>query len=128
MIVVDASVVVDVLTGAPDSDVMRDRLGESLHAPHLRDSEVVSAVRGLTLRGHLSDARALDALGDYGDLPVTRWASAGPLRRRAFDLRSNVSAYAAAYVALAEALGCPILTRDRKLADAAGPVVQVVVL
>ena len=105
MIVVDSAAVVDALTMVDGSERLREELvvGD-LHAPSLLDFEVVSALRGLTLGGHLSDARAADALADFDDLPVERWPSAPALRLRSFSLRANLSAYDAAYIALAEAL------------------------
>lgn len=117
MIVVDASAVVDALTVAEGTDDLRALMrSEELHAPTLLDFEVVSALRGLTLGGKLSTTRAEDALTDFGDLAVRRWPSGSGLRRRAFQLRHGVSAYDAAYVVLAEALGCSLLTRDARLA------------
>jgi predicted nucleic acid-binding protein len=117
VIVVDASVVVDALTGVDGSDAIRSRLAsEQLHAPELLDYEVVSGLRGLMLGGHLSAHRAEDALRDFDDLAIHRWPAADPLRRRAFELRRNISAYEAAYLALAEILRCPLITRDRRLA------------
>lgn len=121
MIVVDASAVVDALSGAPDSDDLRSRLaGEELHAPALVDYEAVSALRGLVLGGRLSPGRAGDLLADLDDLRMTRWPASDPLRRRTFELRSALSAYDAAYVALAEALDSPLVTRDDRLARSAG--------
>ena len=121
MIVVDSAAVVDALTNLTGTDELRAYLAaEELHAPSLLDYEVVSAVRGLTLGGHLSAARAQDVLTDFEDLPIRRWPSADALRRRVFQLRDNISAYDAAYVALAEALGCPLLTRDSQLAWSSG--------
>lgn len=121
MIVVDSSAVVDALAAFAGTDELRAYLArEEVHAPSLIDFEVVSAVRGLTLRGHLSASRAEDLLTDFNDLPLHRWPSADALRRRAFQLRDNISAYDAAYVALAEAIGCPLVTRDIRLARAAG--------
>lgn len=121
MIVVDCAAVVDALTVAETTDDLRAFLAsEELNAPALLDFEVVSALRGLTLRGDLTAARAEDALTDYDDLAVRRWPSADALRRRAFQLRANVSAYDAAYVVLAEALDCPLLTRDLRMARSSG--------
>lgn len=121
MIVVDSSAVIDALTAVAGTDELRVQLAtEDLHAPSLIDFEVVAALRGLTLRGHLSATRAADLLTDFNDLPVQRWPSADALRRRAFQLRDNLSAYDAAYVALAEALACPLVTRDARLARSSG--------
>lgn len=121
MIVVDSAALVDALTAVEDTDDLRAYLAvEDLHAPTLVDFEIVSALRGLTLAGHLSAMRAQDLLTDFEDLPIRRWPSADVLRRRAFQLRDNISAYDAAYVALAEALDCPLLTRDARLARSRG--------
>lgn len=126
MIVIDSAAVVDALTTAPDTDQLRARMrDDELHAPMLLDFEVVSALRGLTLGGELDVARAEDALTDYADLPLRRWEAADALRRRAFGLRHNVSAYDAAYLALAEALECPLLTRDSRLARSSGHDVRI---
>ncbi len=128
MIVVDAAAVVDALTMVEGSEALREELaGEDLHAPALLDFEVVAAVRGLVLGNRLSVARARDALADFESLPIERWPSAAALRERAFGLRDNLSAYDAAYVALAEALDCPLLTRDARLARSAGHDVEVLV-
>jgi len=126
VIVVDCAAVVDALTGADGTDDLRAFLAsEELNAPALLDFEVVSALRGLTLRGNLTIARAEDALTDFDDLEVRRWPSGDSLRRRVFQLRDNVSAYDAAYVVLAEALDCPLLTRDIRLGRASGHLVRI---
>ncbi|MGH3696977.1 MAG: type II toxin-antitoxin system VapC family toxin [Pseudonocardiaceae bacterium] len=126
MIVVDSAAVVDALTVVAGTDELRAYLAaEDLHAPGLLDFEIVSALRGLALSGQVSAARAEDALVDFDDLPIRRWPSAHALRRRAFQLRDNVSAYAAAYIALAEALDCPLLTRDARLARSSGHAAQI---
>lgn len=121
MIVVDAAAVVDALTVPEGTDELRARLAhEDLNAPSLLDYEVVSALRGLTMAGRLSAARATDALADFNDVPITRWPFEDALRQRAFQIRNTVSGYDAAYVALAEALDCPLVTRDRRLARSHG--------
>lgn len=126
MIVVDAAAVIDALTFVDGSDGVRDELSDGdLHAPSLLDFEVVSAIRGLCLGGHLSVARAQDALSDFDALPIERWPSGPALRQRSFSLRENLSAYDAAYVVLAEALRCPLLTRDARLARSSGHTVEV---
>lgn len=128
MIVVDCSAVVDALTSAdPVTDLHDVLAGEELSAPALLDFEFVSALRGLTRRGHLTTDRAEDALTDFDDLAIRRWPSADALRRRAYQLRDTMSAYDAAYVVLAEALDCTLLTRDARLARSAGHLVQVAV-
>lgn len=129
MIVVDVAVVVDALTGLTGAEPLRERLaGEELHAPTLLDYEFVSALRRLTAARRLSDARAQDALTDYDDLPIHRWEARDALRRRAYSLRENLTAHDAAYVALAEALACVLLTRDVRLARSAGHAVSIDVL
>lgn len=126
MIVVDCAAVVDALTMVAGSSGLRRELARGeLQAPSLLDFEVVAAVRGLTLGGKLSVTRALDTLTDFDALPIERWPSAPALRQRAFSLRENLSAYDAAYVALAEALRCPLLTRDARLARSAGHTVEI---
>lgn len=126
MIVVDSAAVVDALTAVEGSEDLRAEIATGdLHAPTLLDFEVVSALRGLTLGGHLTPARARDALTDFDALTIQRWSSAAPLRLRAFSLRNDVSAYDAAYVVLAEALQCPVLTRDTRLARSSGHQVEI---
>ena len=126
MIVIDSAAVLDALTRVDGTDDLRSVLSsERLHAPALLDFEVVSGLRGLLLGGHLSRSEADTVLADYGDLPIERWASAEIFRRRNLDLRHDLSAYDAAYVALAEALGCPLVTRDRRLARASSHLIDV---
>lgn len=121
MIVIDSAALVDALTAVEGTHDLRSRLAtEDLHAPALIDFEVVSAVLGLVLGGLVSASRAEDLLTDFDDLSIERWASPDALRRRAFQLRHNLSAYDAAYVALAEGLDCPLVTRDARLARTSG--------
>lgn len=126
MIVVDSVAVIDALTAVPGTGELHAYLRqEELHAPALLDFEVVSALRGLTLRGltlggHLNRSRAADLLTDFETLPVCRRQSADPLRRRAFAPRHNVSAYDAASVVLAESLEYPPLTRGTRPARSSG--------
>lgn len=117
----DCAAVVDALTYIDGTDRLRARMtGQELHAPHLLDYEVVSAVRGLRIGGHLSDSRARDVLTDFDELPVRRWSAYDAHRRQALQLGDNLSTYDAAYVSLAEVLGCPLLTRDARLSRASG--------
>ncbi|MCI0689168.1 MAG: type II toxin-antitoxin system VapC family toxin [Sporichthyaceae bacterium] len=91
-----------------------------LHAPYLLDVEVVSGLRGLVRGKVLTAARAEHAMADYDDLAMTRYAHLG-LIPRIWQLRDNLTAYDATYVALAEALDCALLTADGRLTAAAGP-------
>lgn len=126
MIVVDGAAVVDALTAVDGTNDLRTFMAsEELSAPALLDFEFVSALRGLTRRGHLTVDRAEDALTDFDDLEIRRWPSADALRRRVFQLRDTVSAYDAAYVVLAEALDCALLTRDVRLARSSGHLVPI---
>jgi predicted nucleic acid-binding protein len=126
MIVLDASAAVDALIRPADAVDLRALLGASdLQAPTLLDYEVVDALRGLSRGGVITATRAADALTDFDDLAVRRWSMGDGLRRRAFGLRHSLTAYDAAYVALAEALDCPLITRDQRLARAARDLVRI---
>ena len=128
MIVVDCAAVVDVLTNVSGSERLRAYLAtEELHAPVLLDFEFVSALRGLTLGQQLSAERAQDALTDFEDLPMHRWRFDDALRRSVYSLRDNLTAYDAAYVALAEALECELVTRDARLGRSSGHSVPIIV-
>lgn len=117
MRVADAGVVVALVAG----DLDPDRLGdEELGAPHLIDSEVTNALRRLVLRRVLSDDQAGAALDGFMRLTLTRFP-ADWLRARLWELRQNLSAYDATYVALAEELGATaLLTTDARIARAPG--------
>jgi predicted nucleic acid-binding protein len=118
VIVVDASVVIEMLLQTDDGIAVADRLlssGETLHAPHLIDIEVAQVMRRYVLRGELKAERAQQALDVMAEFPLTRYAHE-PLLRRIWELRQNLTAYDAAYVALAEGLHATLVTRDRKLA------------
>ncbi len=129
MIVLDASVLVNVLADDAD-DGERARLsvaGHDLAAPELIDVEVASVLRRHWLAKTISAHRFAAALKDLADLPITRYPAL-PLLPRVYELRSNVSAYDAVYVALAEHLDCALLTADRRLATAPGTRCTVTVL
>jgi predicted nucleic acid-binding protein len=122
VIVLDASVVVDLLTKEdPQTGHIRTRLAAELeiHVPHLVDAEVTNAFRGLVLRDRLAAARARRAIRRLAVLPLVRWPQT-PLLSRVFALRDRLSAYDATYVALAEGLGATLLTRDARMARAGG--------
>jgi predicted nucleic acid-binding protein len=130
VIVVDASAVVEVLLGTPAAVAIERRLfdrSETLHAPHLLDIEVAHAVRRYAARGEIDGQRGRAALTDLADFPLYRYPH-DPLLLRIWDLRQNFTAYDAVYVALAEELGFPLITRDRRLAGAAGHHAQIELL
>lgn len=119
MIVVDASVVVDLLTTVGGATRLQERLiAETLIAPEILPIEVASALRGLNRGGLLSDERLDAAASDLSRLRLELYESL-PLVPRVLDLRHNLSAYDAVYVALAEVSACTLLTLDRRLAVAA---------
>lgn len=128
MIVVDASVVTDALLLRERRDLRAALVGEALHAPALIDYEVLSAIRGLHLGGHVGAARAADALGDFGDLALRRHFMTAALRMAAWATRGRLTADDGSYVALAQALGAPLWTLDRRLARACPASVTVVTL
>lgn len=120
--VVDASVLaVFYLTDDARRDAVVARLsaGDALYAPAHLDAEVVSALRGLARVNPTLQRAAPAALQHLAGLPVRRMPLA-PLLDRMWALRANVTAYDAAYVALAEQLAAPIITCDAKLAAASG--------
>jgi len=123
MLVLDASAAVELVLNRAAAATIQDTVLEhdaSLHAPHLLDIEVLSALRRLTTSGQASLERATAAMDDLLDLPIERYAH-HDLAPRIWDLRDNFSAYDAAYVALAEALsddGVALLTGDSRLASA----------
>ena len=121
MIVVDASVLVTGLADdGADGDRIRRRLrGELLAAPQLIDLEVSAAWRRLVAAGRLDERRAGLALADLVSLRVERVAHL-PLIERVWELRANLTAYDAAYVALAELLDAPLLTGDERIAGSPG--------
>lgn len=119
-IVFDASALVELLLLSPIGEqaapFVRAASGD-IHLPHLADNESVSVLRGLALAGTLEPGRAAGALIDLRDFPAQRWR-ADALFERMWELRENVTAYDATYVALAEALDAVFVTADAKLARA----------
>jgi predicted nucleic acid-binding protein len=102
--------------------VVEERLfgaGDTLHAPHLLDVEIAQVLRRYAVAGEIEAERGRAALADLADFRLSRYPHHF-LMPRVWELRDNLSAYDAVYVALAEALDAPLLTRDRRLAAAAG--------
>lgn len=130
MIVLDASAALEVLLRSPAAARIEERIfaaGESLHAPHLIDLEVAQVLRRLAAAGAIDGERGRQALADQADLPLTRYPH-DLLLPRIWELRGNATAYDAAYLALAEALAAPLVTRDARLAAAPGHRAEVEVL
>ena len=118
MIVVDASAVIESLLRTPNAEAVDGRLfvpGQSLHAPHLLDVEIAQVIRRYAAKGEIDDDRGRAALADLADLPLRRYPH-DFLLPRIWELRGDLTAYDAAYVALAEALDAPLVTRDKRLA------------
>lgn len=118
MIVLDASAVVLGLLN--DGEVRRMLRDDAVVCPHLTDSEVVQALRAQVLRGDLDAREAGRAIEAWAGLGLSRLAVHG-LLGRIWELRVNLSAYDATYVALAEALEAPLVTADGRLGRAPGP-------
>ena len=122
MIVVDASALLEVLLATEAGQRVADRLfapGETLHAPHLIDLEVAQVLRRYVRSGEVGAARGAEALDDLGDIPIARYPH-DIFLPRIWELRHAVTAYDAAYLALAEALEAPLATRDQALGRAPG--------
>ena len=122
MIVLDASVVVELLTNGPLAESLRTNLAEqndSFIAPHLLDVEVVSAIRSIAAgrfsSQRIDSHRSEQFLMELAMLPAERFPHT-PLLGRMWELRHNFTAYDAAYIALAEATGSVLYTCDEKLA------------
>ncbi|MPZ47967.1 MAG: PIN domain-containing protein [Dehalococcoidia bacterium] len=121
-LVVDASVVIAAFTNdGPDGRwAERQLLNDHLVAPHLLPAEVANTLRRQVLRGATSPSAAALAHADLLALTIELF-SYEPFAQRVWELRGNITAYDAWYVALAEFLNTPLATLDRKLAAAPGP-------
>ena len=122
MIVLDASALVELVLDSPTGRLVAGRIAdpaEGLHVPHLADIEVVSALRRYVQDGEIDAAAAAVALVDLRALDLQRHAHE-PLLERVWDLRKNLTAYDAVYMALAEALDGVLITCDRRLSRAPG--------
>ena len=122
MIVLDASALVELILGTPTGQLVAGRIAdpaEDLHVPHLADIEVVQALRRYVREGEIDTDAAEVALDDLRALDLQRHAHE-PLLERVWDLRKNLTAYDAVYVALAEVLDAILLTCDRRLSQAPG--------
>jgi predicted nucleic acid-binding protein len=127
VIVVDASAIVEILLRTPDAIRVEERVlqpTQTLHAPHLLDVEVAQVLRRYAARGELTPERGTQALELLVRFPIARYPHEA-LLPRIWRLRGRLTAYDATYVALAEALGARLVTRDAKLARARGHDAQI---
>jgi predicted nucleic acid-binding protein len=133
MLVVDASALVELLLGRRAAGRVADHFEEhrfDLHAPHLIDLEVLSALRRVVASGDATAGRGDEAVADFLDIPIERYPH-DVLAPRIWQLHENFSPYDAAYVALAESLTAepvPLLTADARLGHAAREHLKIAVL
>jgi predicted nucleic acid-binding protein len=130
VIVVDASAVLESLLRGRHSEAADRYLldgNEPVASPHLLDLEVLQVLRRLVVRRQLDPDRAGQVLDDLEALPIARYEHL-PMLRRIWWHRANLTAYDAAYLALAEALGASLVTCDAALGAAPGGSAQVVLL
>ena len=119
MLVLDTSAILEALAAQDPTPGLIERLAGDgdLHGPHLIDTEVLHALRRMCNSGEISDERAADARSDFAELALVRYAHE-PLNDRVWELRHNLTAYDATFVALAEVLDAPLITCDARLASA----------
>lgn len=118
----DASVVVEYLLRSQRGRRVAERLADPddvIHVPHLLSVDVIQVLRRLVINGELGHDRGEAAVTDLADLAAVRHPHED-LLPRVWQLRDNLTAYDAAYVALAESIGAPLLTSDARLAAAPG--------
>lgn len=125
MIVLDASAAVLALLN--DGDARQTVATEHVAVPHLADAQVISALRAQALRGEITTNAASTAVGSWARLGLRRYGVVG-LLSRIWELRDNLSAYDATYVALAEALACDLVSADARIARAPGPACSITIV
>ncbi len=125
--VIDASVLVAALVDSGEEGRWAEYAiaGDVLASPELALAEATNILRRLELAGEISRFEAASAQADLLRLDLVLFPFA-PFAERVWALRSNLTSYDAWYVALAEVLDCPLLTLDRKLSGASGPVCDVI--
>lgn len=122
MLIADASAVVEILMATPTGLAIEQRMfgsEEPVAAPHLLDVEVLHVIRRFNRMNRLTAARCEQALDDLDALAITRYGHE-ILRPAMWRLRESLTAYDAAYVALAELLDAPVVTCDARLARSTG--------
>jgi predicted nucleic acid-binding protein len=122
LIVPDASAILEWLLQSAKGERVSQLLlsaPQELNAPHLLDVEVTQGLRRCLAAGTIRLSRTQETIQDYLDLPIRRHDHQH-LLWRIWELRDNLAAYDASYVALAEALGATLVTCDAKIAAASG--------
>ena len=127
-VVVDSSVLVESLVGVrSEGEWAESALAAGARAaPELALAEASNVLRRLELAGRVSRLEATSAHRDLLRLDLELFPFA-PYAERIWALRGNLTSYDAWYVALAEALDCPLMTLDRRLGRASGPTCEITV-
>jgi len=121
VIVLDASALIDVLLDQPNKAAVLAHLEQQIHAPAHQPVEVLSALARLKRAGAIDESVAREAIAEVQDLVQELVIPDQWLLRRALELDGRLRVVDALYVALAERLGCPLVTTDRRLADSNPP-------
>jgi predicted nucleic acid-binding protein len=126
MLVVDTSAVLEAIAARDPAPGLIERLSEDgdLHGPHLIDTELLHALRRMSIKHQITNERAEDARSDFAELALIRYRHE-PLNDRVWGLRHNLTAYDATFIALAEALSAPLITCDARLAATPGHSAQI---
>jgi predicted nucleic acid-binding protein len=126
MLVIDTSAILDAIAARQPAPGLTERLSDDgdLHAPHLIDIEILHALRRMRIRDEITAERAADARTDFAETALLRYPHE-PLSDRIWELRHNLTAYDAAFVALAETLDAPLITCDSRLASSSGHEAQI---
>ena len=127
MIVLDASAAIELVLNTVAGKRINDRIAdepEAIHVPHLIDVELIHVIRRFVMRDVIGVARGETAIRLWRLLDVQRHDHE-PFMPRIWQLRNNLSAYDATYVALADALSATLITADRRLSAAPGTGIRV---